>query len=68
MTDFLIMPDREIIEDEPQTHGDGAALTISYPPDPSPDQFLRLAETSGTLDFWNEPDEDIYGLDDGTRV
>jgi hypothetical protein len=68
MTERLTLPDRKIIEDEPQTRGGGAALTISYPPDPAPEQFLRLAETSGTLDFWDEPEEDIYGPDDGTPV
>ena len=68
MTEILNMPDRTLIEDEPQTRGGAAALTISYPADPSPEQFLRLAETSGALDFWNDPREDVYGPDDGTRV
>jgi hypothetical protein len=68
MSTFLDVPDRTITENEPQTCGGGPALTISYPPDPSPEQFLRLAETSGALDFWNEPGEDVYGPDDGTRV
>lgn len=68
MTDILAIPDRTIVEDEPQTCGGGAIITISCPPDPTPEQFLRLAESSGTLDFWNAPEEDIYGPDDGTRV
>lgn len=27
--------------------------------------LMRLAETSGAFDFWNDPAEDIYGPDDG---
>ena len=29
------------------------------------EELMRLAETSGALDFWNDPAEDIYGPDDG---
>ena len=68
MSDVLMIPDYTIFEDQPQTRGGGAAMTISYPADPTPEQFLRLAETSGTLDFWNAPAEDVYGPDDGTRL
>ena len=28
------------------------------------DDLMRLAETSGAFDFWNDPAEDIYGPDD----
>lgn len=31
-------------------------------------EILRFAEQSECLDFLNEPQEDIYGLDDGTAV
>ena len=29
------------------------------------DDLMRLAETSGSFDFWNDPAEDIYGPADG---
>lgn len=29
------------------------------------DELMRLAETSGALDCWDDPAEDIYGPDDG---
>jgi hypothetical protein len=29
------------------------------------DDLMRLAEASGAFDFWNDPAEDIYTLDDG---
>jgi hypothetical protein len=28
------------------------------------DDLMKLAETSGAFDFWNDPAEDIYGPDD----
>lgn len=28
--------------------------------DPTSEQTLRLIESSGTLDFWDEPSEDVY--------
>jgi hypothetical protein len=29
------------------------------------DDLMKLAETSGAFDFWNDPAEDIYGPNDG---
>lgn len=37
-------------------------------PDVTADDAMRLVQESGTLDFWNEPGEDIYTLDDGEAV
>jgi hypothetical protein len=36
--------------------------------EPTADERLRLLETSGTLDFWRHPDEDVYSKDDGDPV
>ena len=38
--------------------------------DPSDDTILwmRLAERSGSLDFWTSPGEDVYTEDDGTPI
>jgi hypothetical protein len=33
--------------------------------DPSREEWMRLAEQSSGLEFWNRPEEDIYTLDDG---
>lgn len=33
--------------------------------DPTIAQMMRAVELSGTLDFWQDPREDIYTLDDG---
>jgi hypothetical protein len=29
------------------------------------DDLMKLAEASGTFDFWNDPAEDVYGPEDG---
>lgn len=42
--------------------------TITAPPDPTPAQRIAIVEVSGTLDFWDHPEEDIYSEDDGTPV
>ncbi len=36
--------------------------------DPTREQELRLAETSGNLAFWDDPGEDVYSLEDGEPV
>jgi len=40
----------------------------SRPSDATEEQRLRLMEISGTHDFWSQPGEDIYTLDDGEPV
>ena len=32
------------------------------------DIFYRLCRDSGTLDFWDDPAEDIYTFDDGEPI
>ena len=56
-----------ITEDAPETSGGNVATTTLPPPpaDPTSQQRMRLIEISGTLDFWNSPEEDIYGAEDG---
>lgn len=36
--------------------------------DPTLKQVMQLQEMSGTLSFWNDDAEDIYGPDDGEPV
>ncbi len=33
--------------------------------EPTADERHRLLENGGALDFWNNPAEDIYSMDDG---
>lgn len=37
----------------------------AQPADVSTRDWMRLAEGGGAFDFWHEPGEDIYTLDDG---
>ena len=50
-----------------QTESD-SEFTRYPPPDPSDEQALKLIEISGTLDFWNRPEEDGYTCDDGESL
>ncbi len=34
--------------------------TFSYPEDATTEDQMRLVESGGTLDFWNDPGEGIY--------
>lgn len=45
-----------------------ASVSVSTPPDPSDEQYMKIIEASGSLDFWNDEEEDIYGAEDGTEV
>ena len=35
------------------------------PSDPTLEQRMRIVEVSGTLDFWDRAEEDIYSPEDG---
>lgn len=67
--DFLQMPPRVVDENEPVTSALApAAVYRAVIPDPTPEQYLRALETSGTVDFWNRPEEDLYTSSDGEPV
>ena len=38
------------------------------PSEPTSEQRMRLLESSGALDFWSAPEEDIYSIDDGDPI
>lgn len=60
---------REIHEDEPVTTAPWRPIHIlNEPSDPTGEQRMRIVEVSGTLDFWDKPEEDIYSVDDGEPV
>ena len=35
------------------------------PAEPTGKQRMRIVEVSGTLAFWDRPEEDVYSLNDG---
>ena len=41
------------------------AGTLSSPDDATTDDQMNLVESSGVLNFWDSPDEDIYREADG---
>ena len=47
-------------------HGPGG--TIVRPTDATTTDLMNLVEVSGTLDFWNDPEEDLYTESDGDAV
>lgn len=50
------------------TRQNSIIMTIVVPADPSPEQHMAMIEASGTLSFWDQPEEDIYSDDDGEPV
>ncbi len=65
---FIDVGARQIGEDEPVTSMMRPPIFISAPSDPTPEQRMRIVEVSGTLDFWDNPEEDIYSPNDGELV
>jgi len=63
--EILHLTPRTITEDEPETIVLRHLISIDVPSDPTPDQMMRAVETSGALDFWENPAEDIYSPEDG---
>ncbi len=56
---------REVGENEPETGLDAHHVSFPVAADPTPEQMMRAVEASGVLDFWNDPQEDIYSSEDG---
>lgn len=57
---------RETGAEQPETTmGNVIFQVIPGPSDPSEKQHLRLIELSSVLDFWDDPEEDIYTVNDG---
>ena len=42
--------------------------TILYPADASTEDQMNAMEASGTLDFWNHEEEDVYDENDGDAL
>ena len=63
---YLDILPRENDEDAPQTTVINVVTAFpTHTSDPTNEQHMKLIEQSGTLDFWDRPEEDIYTLDDG---
>lgn len=43
-------------------------VIVEDPSEPSEKEFLMAAQKGGGFDFWNDPEEDIYSLEDGKSV
>lgn len=69
-TDRIHIIDRTVFENESITTViEGTVMSIpNFPSDPTSDQLMRIVEVSGSLDFWDDPSEDIYTLEDGDPV
>lgn len=68
--DILNIAPRELMDNEPITASNAQHFEVvsEAPTDPSAEQCMRIVEVSGSLDFWLESAEDIYGPEDGTPV
>lgn len=64
----LVLPAYEANEDAPETFAVPPCVHVASPSDPTTEQAMRLVEFSGSLDFWDRPEEDIYTLDDGRPI
>lgn len=42
--------------------------TIIHPPEATTQDQMNIVEASGSLEFWNDSSEDVYGENDGDAV
>ena len=45
-----------------------ASSTIIHPPEATTQDQMNIVEASGSLEFWNDSSEDVYGENDGDAV
>jgi hypothetical protein len=64
---ITIIPSHSVHEEELQTQTTYVrySSTITTPSDANTEDLMNAIEASGTLDFWNEAEEDQYRADDG---
>lgn len=55
-------------EYQTQTTYSRTLTELHVPSDVTTDDAMSAVEASGTLDFWNEPEEDIYDESDGNVI
>ena len=64
-------PSGRLVEDDElqtETVYRGVCKTIMHPSDVNIQDQMNIVEASGTLDFWNDPAEDVYDESDGDAV
>lgn len=53
------------LDEDVNTFTESGAMHISFTTeDPTIEQRMKLTECSGVLDFWNNPEENIYSEED----
>lgn len=59
-----------LIENELRTKTSYVRASAFYSdlPDLTTFEIMKAIEASGTLDFWNDPEEDIYDEQDGDAI
>ena len=57
-----------VTEDDFETQTRYVRVCANLPEDVTTDDVMRAIETSGTLDFWNDPEEDVYTEQDGDNA
>jgi hypothetical protein len=65
-----LIPSRDVSADEleSQTAYIRFSGTVSTPAEATTEDLMNVAEASGVLDFWNDPEEDRYSEEDGEAV
>jgi hypothetical protein len=54
-----------VLDEELITQTTYVRVSANYSDDVSTFDVMNAVEAAGTLDFWNDPEEDIYSEDDG---
>lgn len=70
MTEMTCVPVAAVHEDELQTLtvSQSRSCTIVHPSDVTTVDQMNVVEVSGALDFWSDPEEDVYTESDGDAV
>lgn len=64
---FSVLEAAQVIDKElaTETTYRRVVRTITHPADATTRDQMRIVEASGAIDFWNSPEENIYGDNDG---
>ena len=67
----LSFPDPVLLSDDElrtETIYVRTSSTLIHPPDATTQDQMNIVEASGSLGFWNDSSEDLYGENDGDAV
>lgn len=62
---ILTLAPRDVVENEPWTESSIPLQHLPEVSDPTTQQIMRIVEVSGSLAFWDRPEEDVYTIEDG---